>query len=267
MRDPIFIVAAPRSGGAFLEETLAHAAEVVVAPGRIDRTIAELCGGRDRLTAQDATPPITAALRDALAKIAGDSRLADASPQNAACVPFLHAVFPAATFVYVYREPRRAVFDMREATGFSAEELARQWNAATAMLLDDLQRLPPAAWLVAGYRELTENLTQTIARLAAFLGIAWSGARRTSSAAFPSLSAWKSGSAVSMSSTCALARWSRFCVSKATCARSSTSRFCMDCGFRSCSSSTRRSWRRRTRCRLKRCRSSEFRLRAKRPIR
>ena len=175
MRDPIFIVAAPRSGGAFLEQTLAHGADVVVAPGRVDVVIAELCSGRERLTGENATPQVAAALRDALAKIAGESRLADASPQNVARVPFLHAVFPGATFIYVYREPRRALFDVHGATDVDAAELARQWNAATAMLLDDLERLPPGTWLVAGYRELTESPTQTVARLAALLEIKWTG--------------------------------------------------------------------------------------------
>ena len=117
MRDPIFIVAPPRSGGALLIEALERSAEVIVAAGRMDAVISAQCGERERLTAADATPDVVTALRAESSNIAGESRLLDASPRNPLRVPFLHAVFPAATFVYVYREPRRAVHDMREGSG------------------------------------------------------------------------------------------------------------------------------------------------------
>jgi uncharacterized protein (TIGR03032 family) len=175
MGDPIFIVAAPLSGGTLLEETLAQASGIVVAHGQLDAIIAASCGDLPRLTAENAMPAVAAAVRDAVGKISGESRLVDASPRNGARVPFLHAIFPAASFIYVYREPRRAIFDIVDQTGASAEDLAKQWNASTAMMLDDLERLPPGSWLVAGYRDLVASPTQAIAQIARFLGLSWSG--------------------------------------------------------------------------------------------
>src|SRR2546423_17707 len=123
MGDPIFIVAAPLSGGTLLEKTLAQASGIVVAPGQLDAIIAASCAGLPRLTADNAMPSVASAVRDAAGKIAGESRLVDASPRNGARVPFLHAIFPAATFIYVYREPRRAIFDMIGQSGATAEDL------------------------------------------------------------------------------------------------------------------------------------------------
>src|SRR5438067_5453431 len=63
MSDPIFVVAPPRSGGAVLAETLARSAGIIDGRGRIEAAIDARCGGRDRLTAADATPEVVAALR------------------------------------------------------------------------------------------------------------------------------------------------------------------------------------------------------------
>ena len=166
MPGPIFIVASPRSGGLLLKDALAHAKGVVAAEGRLDAAIEG-----ERLTAADATAAIASRLRE----IAGEARLVDASPRNASRVPFLHAIFPDATFVYVYREPRRAIFDQLGGQTASADEAARAWNASTAMMLEDLEKLPPASWLVTNFRELIEMPTQSIARIARFLGLEWSG--------------------------------------------------------------------------------------------
>ena len=112
-------------------------------------------------------------LAEALRSSAPD-RLIDASPDNVSRVPSLAAAHPDATFVYVYREPRRAVYDMRT-DGASLEELARRWSAMTSQLLDDLRQLPPERWLVAAWQDITERPETAMPRIAAFLGIAWDG--------------------------------------------------------------------------------------------
>lgn len=168
MSDPIFIVAPLRSGGAVLAETLARSNGVIDARGRIDAAIDAHFADRDRLAAADATPEVVAALR---AELSSDARLLDASPRHASRVPFLHAVFPGATFVYIYREPRRAVRDF----GDVSEEAARQWSAATERLLDDLEQLPPGSWMIAAYKSIVEQPETAIARIADFLGVAWDG--------------------------------------------------------------------------------------------
>ena len=173
--EPVFIVAAPRSGGALLIETLGRSEDAITVPGGMEAAIVAQCDGRDRLTAADATPEVATALRGHLSNIAGKSRLLDASPRNILRVPFLHAVFPEATFVYIYREPRRAVYDMSNGADVPVEELARRWKAVTSLLLDDLEQLPPGAWLVAAYSRLLDEPKTVIARVAEFLGIKWDG--------------------------------------------------------------------------------------------
>lgn len=175
MRDPIFIVAPPRSGGRLLAEAFTRSPRIRVAPGAIDDAITVHCGACDRLTAADATPQIIDALRNEVATLAGESRLLDASTCHALRVPFLHKVFPEATFVYIYREPRRAIHDLPESSGVSPEDLAHRWNAMTSQLLDDLEKLPPSSWMIAAYHALAERPDLLCARVADFLGISWDG--------------------------------------------------------------------------------------------
>ena len=174
MRDPIFIVAAPRSGSALLVETLRQS-NVIDGADRIDALIAARCGPLDRLTAAEATPEVAASLRDAVAALSGEGRIIDASPRNLSRVPFLHAVFPNSTFVYIYREPRRTVYDLGAVSDLSPRTIARQWTDSTSMLLDDLERLPPGRWVVVAYYDLMEDPATAIAQVARFLGIAWNG--------------------------------------------------------------------------------------------
>jgi len=169
MKDPIFVVAPPRSGGLLLAEAFTRSPGVVVARD----ALAHALPAREPLTESDATPELVSALHEAVARVAGDARLLDASPSHALRVPFLHAVFPGATFVYIYREPRRAIWDMGGSG--TAEELAQRWKDVTTQLLDDLERLPPERWMVAAYRAVTEHPDNAIARIADFLAIAWDG--------------------------------------------------------------------------------------------
>jgi uncharacterized protein (TIGR03032 family) len=175
MRDPIFIVAPPRSGSALLIEALGPSADVVVAARAIGEAIAARCGDRDRLVAADAAPDVTAAVRDVAAKLAGQSRLLDASPGSVLRVPFLHAVFPGATFVYLYREPRRAVHEMHDREEVTLDERARRWNRITSLLLDDLEQLPPGAWMVVAYWQLADEPGTALRRIAEFAGVRWDG--------------------------------------------------------------------------------------------
>ena len=95
----------------------------------------------------------------------------DASPANVLRIPFLHAAFPAATFLYVYREPRRTIHELPVGGDLSVEELGRRWNGATSQLLDDLERLPPRQWMVIAYRMLIDQPASVAARVAEFIDI------------------------------------------------------------------------------------------------
>jgi len=171
MNGPIFLVAPPRSGSLLLLDALGKATGVQTAPGLIDTLIAASLGDRERLTASDVSPQLADALRSVAAH---HKRLLDASALHALRVPFLHAIFPDAVFVYVYREPRRAIHDL-DATDLTHEELAQRWNMMTETLLDDLEKLPAGRWMIAAYRDVTEQPQTAIAQIAAFLNIDWDG--------------------------------------------------------------------------------------------
>ena len=71
----------------------------------------------NRRTAEDASPETAERLRAAITEAIGPApeRLIDSTPRNALRVPYLDAVFPDASFVYVYREPRDTLSSMAEA--------------------------------------------------------------------------------------------------------------------------------------------------------
>ena len=212
---PIFVVAPPQSGTALVAEALGRL------PGM--RTLdpagrAELDGaaelrpalrGHDsnRRTAEDASPETAERLRAAITEAIGPApeRLIDSTPRNALRVPYLDAVFPDASFVYVYREPRDTLSSMAEAwesgdyatypglpdwpgppwsllliPGWRelagapiAEIVATQWVTATRILLADLEQLAPERWCVADFARLASEPFAELERVAAFLGLEW----------------------------------------------------------------------------------------------
>ncbi|MES1241471.1 MAG: TIGR03032 family protein [Acidobacteriota bacterium] len=132
-------------------------------------------------------------------------RFLEKTPKNSLRVPFLAAAFPDALFLYLYRDPRETISSMldawksgrfatyprlpdwagppwslvltpgwRELSGRPVAEIAaRQWAAATAQLLDDLEALGPDRWCVASYDRLVAEPQKEIERICAFAGLAW----------------------------------------------------------------------------------------------
>lgn len=163
----------------------------------------------NRLTAADATPEVVQKLErrflDALRDRRGQMRLPERvrmlekTPKNALRIPFLKAAFPDALFIYLYRDPRATISSMLDAWrsgkfitypehGWSLllvpgwrellelplhERVARQWETATRMLLDDLEALPPESWCVASYDALVAEPQTEIERLCEFVGFRW----------------------------------------------------------------------------------------------
>jgi len=161
----------------------------------------------NRRVAADAMPQtverIRAELRALNPRAAG--RVVDATPRNSLRIPFLDALFPDASFVYVYREPRETIASMIEAwrsgeyvtypslrgwpgppwslllvPGWRdlagrplAEIAATQWATTTRVLLDDLEQLPPERWCVADFAALVSDGEGQLRRLAEFLGLEW----------------------------------------------------------------------------------------------
>jgi uncharacterized protein (TIGR03032 family) len=136
---------------------------------------------------------------------AEDLRLLEKTPKNALRVPFLAAAFPDAHFVYLYRNPRETINSIYEAwaaerfvtyprlPGWTGppwslllvpgwrelaslplpEIAARQWEAATRLLLDDLEALPAERWCVANYGRLVVDPQAEVERLCGFLDLDW----------------------------------------------------------------------------------------------
>lgn len=132
-------------------------------------------------------------------------RMLEKTPKNSLRVPFLARVFPEARFVYLYRDPRQVLSSMIEAwttgrfrtypqlPGWSGapwslllvpgwreligrplhEIVAAQWNAATRLLLDDLETLPAERLTITRYEALVADPAAEIRRLCAATGFDW----------------------------------------------------------------------------------------------
>ena len=132
-------------------------------------------------------------------------RMIEKTPKNSLRIPFFDAAYPDATFVYLYRDPRQTLSSMMEAwrsgrfrtyprlpdwsglpwslllvpgwRGFGtlplAEIVARQWAAATDILLDDLASLPPERVRAIAYDALVGAPQAAVTRLCASLELAW----------------------------------------------------------------------------------------------
>lgn len=220
---PVFIVSSPRAGSTLLFETLAQS-PTVFTPGKESHGIIEgidalhpASRGWDsnRLTAADATPLIASVLetrflaelrsRDGGQRFPPRVRMLEKTPKNSLRIPFLHAIWPDAYFIYLYRDPRGTISSMLEAwrsgkfvtypnlpewdgppwslalvPGWRelrgrplAEIVAHQWSTATQLILDDLEALPPGSWSVASYDALVAEPQREVERLCAFVEIGW----------------------------------------------------------------------------------------------
>jgi LPS sulfotransferase NodH len=220
---PIFIISPPRSGSTLLFETLEKAPGLYTI-GRESHALIEGTPGlsereqdfdSNRLDAAAATPAVVEALRRRFLVELRDRhgeapqqrpvRVLEKTPKNALRIPFLAKVFPEATFVYLYRDPRETLSSMIEAwqsgrfrtypnlpgwTGLPwslllvpgwrklierplPEIVAAQWEITTRILLDDLDVLPPERCLVARYDSLIANPSAEVSRLCGALGLDW----------------------------------------------------------------------------------------------
>ena len=220
---PVIVVSSPRSGSTLLFETLARSSGLHTIGGESHQLIESIPSLRPSergwpsnvLRAGDATPEVAQQLHDLFRANARDRnrqrppagpvRLLEKTPKNALRVPFLAEVFPDATFVYLYRDPRETISSMLDAwrsgrfvtypdlPGWDgepwsllltpgwrdligkplAEVVVSQWMAATQTLLDDLEALGPDRWCVASYDRLVSDPAAEIAQLCDHLDLAW----------------------------------------------------------------------------------------------
>ena len=222
---PIFIVAPPQSGTTYLYYALERAPGIRTIDAE-QRKLIDLAVELDpalrdydsnRRTADDAPAETVERLRAQLLESLSKSdaedpptpaddrppRLLDATPRHALRVPFLAAVFPDASFVYVYRDPRHTLPGMLAAwesesfvtypnlPGWQgppwsmllipgwreladkplAEIVGEQWLTTTRTLLDDLETLSPERWCVVDFAALSAYPARELARLCEYLGV------------------------------------------------------------------------------------------------
>lgn len=147
------------------------------------------------------------ALRDRDGQPPGDGavRLLEKTPKNALRIPFLREAFPGARFIYLHRDPRQVLGSMidgwssghfvmypnlpgwtglpwsflltpdwRELVGQPLGEIvARQWETATRLMLDDLAALDPADWTGVDHDRFLADPQGTARRLADWAGWGW----------------------------------------------------------------------------------------------
>lgn len=222
---PIIILSAPRSGSTLLFETLARSPDALTVGGESHWVIEGLpwlhprsrAWDSNRLGAADADPDTVdrvrrrfqRAVRDRSGRPAGRrsaaSRLLEKTPRNALRIPFVRAVFPNATFVYLHREPVETMSSMLDGwrsgrhvsypglpgwTGLPwsfllvpgwrtldphdlAGTVAHQWASTVSSLLDDLAAVPPQRRLAVNYRDLVKNPAHVVPDLCDRLGLRW----------------------------------------------------------------------------------------------
>jgi len=220
-RRPVFIIAAPRSGSTLLFETLCASSQLCSLGGEGHWLIEDIerlrpgAGGVDsnRLTALQADDHVAAHIRAMIRARAVDTdgapvppgttlRFVEKTPKNALRIPFLQRIFPDASFVFLWRDPRENLASIIEAwrsgrwktyngldgfdgpwslllppgwqamNGRPLEEIAAfQWDAANRIALDDLQQLPRSQWTVLRYADLVATPRAALERLCAGLGM------------------------------------------------------------------------------------------------
>jgi LPS sulfotransferase NodH len=218
---PIFIVAAPRSGSTLLFETLATSTGVCTLGGEahwLIESLPELQPGApgvesNRLGAEHCTDAVGARIVEQILAGVRDSngtpaatgnrlRFLEKTPKNALRVPFFNHIFPDATFVFLWRDPRENISSIMEAwrsgkwktyngldgfdgpwslllppnwrnlNGKPLEEIAAyQWDRTNRLVLDDLATLPRERWTTVRYSDLIEDPKARISKLCDFLQI------------------------------------------------------------------------------------------------
>jgi len=172
LKDPLFIVAAPRSGSTLLFETLAVTPQLYTLGGEahwLVERIPQLKPGApgvesNRLTAGDCTPDIEHLivagvlenLRDARGRVIesrpGALRLLEKTPKNALRIPFFARVFPDARFIFLWREPRGnlgSIIDAWNSGDWTTYRDLEGWDGSWSMLL-------PPGWQALRGRPLEE---------------------------------------------------------------------------------------------------------------
>jgi hypothetical protein len=225
---PVFVVSAPRAGSTMLFESLARNRAFWSLGGEAHREFeshprlrpAHRNFDSNCLDASDATDEVA---RELLSQLAGRLQDADGqrwldlpaarrpvrfrflekTPKNALRIPFLHALFPDARFIYLHRGAQESISSIlagwmsgrfvtypslpgwhgpkwsfllpmgwRELNGHPLVEVAAfQWRATNTRILEDLRRLPDSQWTSVRYEQLVEDPAGRLQALCEFVQV------------------------------------------------------------------------------------------------
>lgn len=158
LQQPLFIVAAPRSGSTLLFETLAVTPQLCTLGGEahwLVELIPQLKPGSpgvdsNRLTAEHCTREVEQLivegvldnLRDAkgqaVVTAAGALRLLEKTPKNALRIPFFARIFPDARFIFLWREPHGnlgSIIDAWRSGSWMTYRELDGWDGSWSLLL------------------------------------------------------------------------------------------------------------------------------------
>jgi hypothetical protein len=224
----LIVVAAPRSGSTLLFESLAVSPQFCTVGGEAHWLVEQIGALRpgapgvdsNRLESRQATPEVErrvaesvwtrmvdAGGRSVSPESAARLRWLEKTPKNALRIPFFERLFPDATFVFLWRDPRENVSSIidawqaggwvtypslegwdgpwsmllppgwRELRGRPLEEIAAfQWQRTNEIILDDLQARGRERWCVVRYTELVAEPERTLRGICDFAGLEFDAA-------------------------------------------------------------------------------------------
>jgi hypothetical protein len=212
---PIFIIGAPRSGTSLLYSILRASSRVANWPGEAhevweaDYHPALRGWESNELGAGDVTPEAAAKIhRRFFLAVGGKRRLLDKTPRNSLRVPFVHALFPDASFVFLkrdgrdnvnslinaWRTPRYRTYRLAEPHSIPGVDpewwkfvlypgwrqdaggplelvCAKQWVASNRSALDAAGAIAEDRWIEVRYEDLVDRPGSEIARVLSALGL------------------------------------------------------------------------------------------------
>jgi len=232
---PVIVVAAPRSGSTLLFESLAVSPQLCTVGGEAHWLVEQVAALRpgaagvdsNRLESRHVTPEVErriaegvwsrmvdAAGRRVTPESAARLRWLEKTPKNALRIPFFERLFPDASFIFLWRDPRENVSSIidawqaggwvtypslegwegpwsmllppgwRELRGRPLEDVAAfQWQRTNEVILDDLATRSRDRWCVVSYAELVEEPGRTLRAICDFAELEFDAALAARAAA------------------------------------------------------------------------------------
>ena len=163
VREPVFVIGCSRGGTTVVYKTLSEADEL----GSLQREthdfwaelhpLAEKQWRSHALDERDASRRDRDAVARHFYRYLGARRFVDKNNQNGLCVPYLHALFPDARFVYVKRSPGDNIHSLIEGWGRSEEFAHWSEKLPAAVRIDGGRYRRWCFFLFEGWREYLDR--------------------------------------------------------------------------------------------------------------